>query len=43
MTRTASVDHVVKEFYNSVWRAVRSRKLAPEEAREIVSMFKKVP
>jgi len=41
MFRTASVGHVVKEFYNSVWRAVRGRKLTPEEAGEMVSMFKR--
>ena len=42
MVRTMSVDHVIKEFYNAVWKAVYMQKrIDVTRAREIIDMFKK--
>ena len=41
MKYTLSVDHVVKEFYNAVWRAVCIKKLIDNtSAKNIVQLFR---
>jgi len=42
MTLTMSVDHIVKEFYNTVWKAVYVKKiLSQEDAIKIINIFKR--
>ncbi|AFL66347.1 type II toxin-antitoxin system VapC family toxin [Desulfurococcus amylolyticus] len=42
MTLTLSVDHVVKEFYNTIWKAVYIRKtMSVEDAKKVIEIFKK--
>lgn len=41
MVRTVSIDHVVKEFYNAVWKAVIVyRRMSVEEAYRVIDLFK---
>ncbi len=41
LVRTISVDLVVKEFYNAVWKAVHLQKrISVDEAREVIRLFK---
>jgi predicted nucleic acid-binding protein len=36
-----SVDHIVKEFYNAIWRALAIRKLiSHEHAKKVLQLFK---
>jgi predicted nucleic acid-binding protein len=40
MKQTISVDHVVKEFYNAVWKATYLKKtLDRESARSVIKLF----
>ena len=42
MVLTLSVDHVVKEFYNAVWKAVYVKKvLNLEDSRSVIELFKR--
>ena len=42
MRETVSLDLVVKEFYNAVWRAVRlHRRLSPDDAEKALTLFRK--
>ena len=41
MSMTMSVDYLVKEFYNAVWKAVRVRGvLSVDEGRKAIELFK---
>jgi len=41
MSTAISLDHVVKEFYNAVWKALRLRKaVGVNEAMRIIQLFK---
>ncbi|MCX8183375.1 MAG: type II toxin-antitoxin system VapC family toxin [Crenarchaeota archaeon] len=40
MATTISVDHVVKEFYNSLWKAVNLKRISVEEAQRVLALFK---
>jgi predicted nucleic acid-binding protein len=41
MKTIMSIDHVVKEFYNAIWKAVYLRRiLAIEDAERIIRLFK---
>lgn len=41
MVRTISVDHIVKELYNAVWKAsIKQRKLSAENVTKIMQLFK---
>lgn len=41
MVETTSVDHIVKEFYNAVWRAVNVRRVINvTDAERIIALFK---
>ena len=41
MKNTMSIDHVVKEFYNAIWKAVYLRRvLTIEDAERIIRLFK---
>ena len=41
MARTISVDHVVKEFYNAVWKAYKlRRRITLSQAQQIIKLFK---
>ncbi|MCX8205054.1 MAG: type II toxin-antitoxin system VapC family toxin [Candidatus Nezhaarchaeota archaeon] len=40
MVQTISIDHVVKEFYNALWRSMSQRKaISEDDAREILALF----
>jgi len=42
MALTMSVDHIAKEFYNTVWKAVYVKKiLSPEDVIKIINIFKR--
>jgi predicted nucleic acid-binding protein len=42
MALTMSVDHIAKEFYNTVWKAVYVKKiLSLEDAIKIINIFKR--
>jgi predicted nucleic acid-binding protein len=39
--RAVPVDHIVKEFYNAIWRALAIRKLiSHEHAKKVLQLFK---
>ena len=41
MIQTISIDHVVKEFYNALWKNVNlTRTITIDDAREIIEFFK---
>ena len=41
MVETVSVDQIVKEFYNTLWKSVKVRKtIALEDAIRIAELFK---
>ncbi|MEM3573197.1 MAG: type II toxin-antitoxin system VapC family toxin, partial [Nitrososphaeria archaeon] len=40
MTITVSVDHVIKEFYNAVWKAVNIKRISVEEVPRVLALFK---
>jgi len=41
MSTTISLDHVIKEFYNAVWKALHLRKVVSiNEAMRIIQLFK---
>jgi predicted nucleic acid-binding protein len=41
MRCAVSVDHIVKEFYNTIWRAAVIRKLISyEHAKKVLQLFK---
>ncbi len=40
MVTTISVDHVVKEFYNAVWKAVNIKRVNFEEVPRVLTLFK---
>ncbi|MEM2180598.1 MAG: type II toxin-antitoxin system VapC family toxin [Nitrososphaeria archaeon] len=40
MTMTVSVDHVIKEFYNAVWKAVNIKRISVEEVPRVLALFK---
>ncbi|BES82355.1 type II toxin-antitoxin system VapC family toxin [Pyrodictium abyssi] len=41
MRETVSLDLVVKEFYNAVWKAVRLHRLGPDDAEKALALFRK--